>query len=97
MNEQITLRQQLAVTRPDVMVKIRDGDRLVYAGCKANIDHEESCVMIMDHYIRYITPDEEVRRKDWQEKGLMPPTRPDETPDWEYKDMITKSYLVIQM
>ena len=97
MNGFMTLRQQLAVVRPDAMLKVKEGNRTVYAGCKANLIHDESCTRIMDHYVRYISPDEELRDKNWREKGLMSPTLPDETPTHEYSDLISTIYLVIQM
>lgn len=50
---------------------------------------------IMDADVKKLRAIPEIRHKEWEEKGLMPPLEPDETPDYSFSDLRMELYYTI--
>jgi hypothetical protein len=97
-----TLRQLIsAVPKEQRICIIRNCEDIVYVGFCADIKDPlgsnpfNPAEQAMEHYVRKIVTDTEVRDKNWRENGHIAPIELEEAPDYEFKDLEQKTYLKI--
>lgn len=90
----MTLREFISVLEQSDRVRIIKEDKEIYTGYKALMSHADLEV-VMDAEVKRFRPIPEIRHKQWKERGLMPPIKPEETPDFNFSDLQMTLYSTI--
>lgn len=88
------LREFIAVFEQSDRVRIIKDDKEIYTGYKALMSHA-ALEAVMDAEVKRFRPIPEIRHKKWKERGLMPPIKPEETPDFNFSDLQMTLYSTI--
>ena len=73
------LREFIGVFEQSERLRIVKDGKEIYTGYKALMEHAE-LEAVMDAEVKRFCPVPEIRHKEWKERGLMPPMKPEETP-----------------
>lgn len=69
-------------------VRILQDNKEVYVGYFANLRADTKVIeQFGDMEVKKFRLNPEIRHKQWKERNLMPPMRPDETPDFKFSDL----------
>lgn len=77
---------RIVENRTDIFVNYRASLRFENSGLFEKIKHKE---------IQKFRAVPEIRHREWKERNLMPPLTPNETPDFNFKDLQMKLYYTI--
>ncbi len=80
------------LTGPDKLLIVRDAEKevdqeILYMGYKGTMGYEQMPPGIMEETVKRFSFHPEIRHREWEKKGLMPPMDPEETPKFLYKDL----------
>lgn len=70
------LREFLTVFSNPDRIRIVKGDKAVYTGYLALIQHAENLEEFMDAEVKRFSATPEIRHKEWRKRGLMAPLQP---------------------
>ena len=90
-------RDILDALTPSDHVIIRRGDEQLYNGYAASTIHEDATKDLMMARVKKLTFYPEIRHKQYKEKGLFAPMNPEDTPAYEFKDLVLRLYYVIDI
>lgn len=85
------------ITNPD-RVKIVKGKEVLFVGYKGDLFYEQDKNIsqeVLESKMESFQIEPEIRAKDWEKYGLMPPLQPEQTPDYKFSDMEMKLYYKI--
>lgn len=69
-------------------VRIMQDNKEVYVGYFANLRADTKTIeKFREMQVKRFRLNPEIRHKQWKERNLMPPMRPDETPDFSFSDL----------
>lgn len=74
------LREFIGVFEQSERLRIVKDGKEIYTGYKALMEHAE-LEAVMDAEVKRFCPVPEIRHKEWKKRGLMPPMKPEETPE----------------
>lgn len=89
------VREILDTLAPSDHVIIRRGDEQLYNGYAASTVHEDTTKGLMMARVKKLTFYPEIRHKQYKEKGLLAPMNPEDTPAYEFKDLVLRLYYII--
>lgn len=78
------LREFIGVFEQSERLRIVKDGKEIYTGYKALMEHAE-LEAVMDAEVKRFCPVPEIRHKEWKERGLMPPMKPEETPQFAFQ------------
>lgn len=81
------LREFLTVFEQSDRLRIVKNEKDVYTGFLALMAHAGGVEELMDAEVKRFRPIPEIRHKEWQKRGLMPPLQPQETPEYSFSDL----------
>lgn len=90
----MTVRELIAVLEQSDRIRIVKDGKAIYTGYKALLNHAH-LEAVMDETVKRFRPVPEIRHKEWKERKLMPPMRPDETPEFAFSDLQMTLYNTI--
>ena len=100
--EAMTVRDFLEIIHnSDNLLIVRDaeseaGQETIYKGYKALLVHDPVADAVLDAQVKRFRASPEIRHKDWESRGLMPPMEPEKTPDFRFSDLrMTLYYKII--
>lgn len=80
------------ISNPDRIRIIRDGT-ILYSGYLGMIVHADDLeAEIMRSDVKRLEAVAEIRHKEWKERGLIPPMRPEDTPQYMFQDLQMELY-----
>ena len=88
------LREFIGVFEQSERLRIVKDGKEIYTGYKALMEHAE-LEAVMDAEVKRICPVPEIRHKEWKKRGLMPPMKPEETPEFSFSDLQMTLYNTI--
>lgn len=98
----MTVRDILEViNNSDNLLIVRDAEceskqETIYKGYKALLAHDPVADAVMDAQVKKFRASPEIRHKEWESRGLMPPMEPEKTPDFCFSDLqMTLYYKII--
>lgn len=98
----MTLEELLQVLTEADRIRIIKAGRDLYAGFlgllrepKENGEEHHLYVEHKKDKVQMVRFGQEIRHRRWKELGLMAPLKPEETPDYCYKDLQMKNYIKI--
>lgn len=71
-------------------VQIVKGGEILFNGWKSSVPDQYK-----NETVKLFRVDLEIRHKQWEKEGLMPPLEPKQTPDFSFSDLIIKLYYKI--
>lgn len=77
------LREFIGVFEQSERLRIVKDGKEIYTGYKALMEYAE-LEAVMDAEVKRFCPVPEIRHKEWKERGLMPPMKPEETPQFAF-------------
>lgn len=81
-------RDVMTVLESADRVRILQDNKVVYEGYFANMRVDTEILnQFGDMEVKRYRMNPEISHKQWRERKLMPPMRPDETPDFSFKDL----------
>ncbi len=92
--EQITVEQALSYVKSGDRVQIIDGETELYTGY-ASLLHEETKERIAHRLVKKYHYSLDIKHKDWERRGLMPPIEPDEIAQYSFSDLQLSVYTQI--
>lgn len=88
------LREFIGVFEQSERLRIVKDGKEIYTGYKALMEHAE-LEAVMDAEVKRFCPVPEIRHKEWKKRGLMPPMKPEETPEFSFSDLQMTLYNTI--
>ena len=89
-------RDIMTVLESPDKVRIIQNDKEVYAGYFANMRRNTEILnQFSDMKVKKFRLIPEIRHKEWKERNLMQPLRPDEMPDFIFSDLEMRLYHTI--
>lgn len=88
------LREFIGVFEQSERLRIVKDGKEIYTGYKALMEHAE-LEEVMDAEVKRFCPVPEIRHKEWKKRGLMPPMKPEETPEFSFSDLQMTLYNTI--
>jgi hypothetical protein len=88
------LREFIGVFEQSERLRIVKDGKEIYTGYKALMEHAEP-EAVMDAEVKRFCPVPEIRHKEWKKRGLMPPMKPEETPEFSFSDLQMTLYNTI--
>lgn len=88
------LREFIGVFEQSERLRIVKDGKEIYTGYKALMEHAE-LETVMDAEVKRFCPVPEIRHKEWKKRGLMPPMKPEETPEFSFSDLQMTLYNTI--
>lgn len=98
----MTVRDFLEVIHnSDNLLIVRDAEceskqETIYKGYKALLIHNPVADAVMGAEVKRFRASPEIRHREWESRGLMPPMEPEKTPDYCFSDLrMTLYYKII--
>ena len=88
------LREFIGVFEQSERLRIVKDGKEIYTGYKALMEYAE-LEAVMDAEVKRFCPVLEIRHKEWKKRGLMPPMKPEETPEFSFSDLQMTLYNTI--
>ena len=88
------LREFIGVFEQSERLRIVKDGKEIYTGYKALMEHA-GLEAVMDAEVKRFCPVPEIRHKEWKKRGLMPPMKPEETPEFSFSDLQMTLYNTI--
>lgn len=84
----MTVRDVMTLLESPDKARILQDNKEVYVGYFANLRADTKVIeQFGDMEVKKFRLNPEIRHKQWKERNLMPPMRPDETPDFKFSDL----------
>lgn len=90
------VREIMTMLESQDKVRIMQNDKEVYVGYFANMRmNTEILNQFSDMEVKKFRLIPEIRHKEWEERKLMAPLRPEDTPDFSFSDLQMRLYHTI--
>lgn len=94
----MTVNEFFDVISEATRLRIQSEKKDLYVGYLGVLRNEaEIYERIRDKEIKHFAAEPEIRHKKWNQKNLMPPMLPDETPDYLFSDLQMTLYYTLQI
>lgn len=98
----MTVGQFLEKVSASCMIRIRKGGEDVFCGylgtLRLNVkEKREGLEKMLEEEVQHFAAVPEIRHRQWKDKGLMPPLRPDVTPTYSFSDLQMTLYYTITL